>query len=178
MNSKFVWHTQGIWPPCADGTDINFVDRSKTKKYLATADDFSKVKVFRYPVHNKRQLYNQCKGHSSHVTAVKWSFDDKLLFSTGGLEKSIIQWNVSEFQDYKYEVDEAALKNEEEPLVGEEDEGEYDEEEEGGEEDGVGFEEDEGDQALAVKPFLGQVKASTPLGYRPTHANTPPEQDL
>lgn len=25
---------------------------------------------------------------------------------------------------------------------------------------------DEGDQALAVKPFLGQVKASTPLSFK------------
>lgn len=29
-----------------------------------------------------------------------------------------------------------------------------------------------------MKPFLGQVKASTPLGYRPTHKNEAPEQDL
>ena len=105
MNSKYTWFTQGIWPPCSDGTDVNWVDRSKESKYLATADDFSKVKVFRYPVCNKRQLYNQYKGHSSHVTCVKWSVDDKLIFSAGGLEKSIIQWNVSEFQDYSYEVD-------------------------------------------------------------------------
>ena len=58
MNSKYTWFTQGIWPPCSDGTDINFVDRSNSKRYLATADDFSKVKIFRYPVCNKRQLYN------------------------------------------------------------------------------------------------------------------------
>jgi hypothetical protein len=39
-------------------------------------------------------------------------------------------------------------------------------------EDGeIGMEEDEGDQALAVKPFLGQVKASIPLNYKPTHKN-------
>ena len=85
MNSKYTWFTQGIWPPCSDGTDVNWVDRSKSKKYLATSDDFSKVKVFRYPVCNKRQLYNHYKGHSSHVTCVKWSHDDRLIFSTGGL---------------------------------------------------------------------------------------------
>lgn len=31
---------------------------------------------------------------------------------------------------------------------------------------GFGLEVDEGDQALAVKPFLGQVKASTPHEYK------------
>ncbi len=85
MNSKYTWFTQGIWPPCSDGSDINFVDRSNDKKFLATADDFSLVKIFRYPVCNKRQIATEHKGHSSHVTAVKWSFDDKMLISTGGL---------------------------------------------------------------------------------------------
>ena len=31
---------------------------------------------------------------------------------------------------------------------------------------GFGLEVDEGDQALAVKPFLGQVKNSTPHEYK------------
>ena len=99
MTCRFAWHTQGIWPPCADGTDINAVDRSNTKKYLVTGDDFSKVKLFRYPVYEKRQIYNAYKGHSSHVTNVKWSADDRFVISTGGLEKSIIQWAVDEQKD-------------------------------------------------------------------------------
>ena len=43
------WPVQGIWPKEADGTDINYVDRSHSAKYVATADDFGKVKVFNYP---------------------------------------------------------------------------------------------------------------------------------
>ena len=58
MNSKYTWFTQGIWPPASDGSDINAVDRSNSKKYLASADDFSKVKIFRYPVCHNRQTYN------------------------------------------------------------------------------------------------------------------------
>lgn len=105
MNSKYTWFTQGIWPPCSDGSDVNTVDRSNCKKFLATGDDFSKVKVFRYPVCNQRQMYSSYKGHSSHVTAVKWSPDDKLLYSTGGLEKSIIQWSINKYEDYSYDTD-------------------------------------------------------------------------
>lgn len=92
MTSRFSWHTKGIWPPCSDGTDINSLDRSNNKKYLVTADDFSLVKLFKYPVSKNRQIYNQYKGHSSHVTGVKWMYDDKFVISIGGLEKSIIQW--------------------------------------------------------------------------------------
>ena len=92
MTSRFSWHTQGIWPPCADGSDINSVDRSNNKRYLVTVDDFSKVKLFKYPVCKNRQICNSYKGHSSHVTNVKWQYDDRFVISTGGLEKSIIQW--------------------------------------------------------------------------------------
>lgn len=110
MTSKYTWFTQGIWPPCSDGSDVNAVDRSNSKNFLATADDFSKVKIFRYPVSHNKQLYNEYKGHSSHVTGVKWSQDDRSLISIGGLEKSIIQWEVKEYQDYNYEVEEKAEK--------------------------------------------------------------------
>lgn len=105
MHSKFCWFTQGIWPPCSDGSDVNWVDRANSKKFLVTADDYSLVKVFNYPVCNQRQMYNKYKGHSSHVTSVKFSYDDKLVISTGGLEKSIIQWNFAEFGDVSYDVD-------------------------------------------------------------------------
>ncbi len=69
---------QGIWPECADGTDINSVDRSNTniengaefEKYyiVATGDDFSKVKLLRYPSLKKSSESKEGRGHSSHVT--------------------------------------------------------------------------------------------------------------
>lgn len=42
--------TVGIWPENADGSDINHCDRSHNKKFLVTADDFGKIKLFSYPV--------------------------------------------------------------------------------------------------------------------------------
>ena len=71
-------------------------------------------------------------------------------------------------------------KEEKEEEKGEEEEYEFGQEEEEKEEDDgeIGMDVDEGDQALAVKPFLGQVKASTPLNYKPTHKNEPPPQGL
>lgn len=39
----------GIFPPDADGTDINAVCRSHSTSVLASADDFGQVKLFRYP---------------------------------------------------------------------------------------------------------------------------------
>jgi hypothetical protein len=43
------WPVQGIFPPCADGSDINTWDRSPDGTVLASGDDFRMVKLFRYP---------------------------------------------------------------------------------------------------------------------------------
>ena len=83
---------QGIFPPCSDGTDVNSTCRSNSKKVLATGDDFSTVKLFKYPCTVKRASYKEYRGHSSHVTKVKFSFDDKFLVSVGGNDKTVIVW--------------------------------------------------------------------------------------
>ena len=43
------WSVQGIFPPCADGTDVNSCDRAPENTVMATGDDFGMVKVFKYP---------------------------------------------------------------------------------------------------------------------------------
>jgi len=90
------WPVQGIWPPCADGTDANAVDRSYSGDLVATGDDFGKVKIFRYPCVSKSAQFTECNGHSSHVTNVRWLMGDNMLISTGGNDKSVICWIVEE----------------------------------------------------------------------------------
>jgi microtubule-associated protein-like 6 len=48
-SSPLGWPVQGIFPPCADGSDINAVDRHPDKQTLASADDFGMVKLFKFP---------------------------------------------------------------------------------------------------------------------------------
>ena len=48
-NSIYGWHVQGIWPEVSGGNDINAVDRAKTINVLVTGDDYSGLKLFRYP---------------------------------------------------------------------------------------------------------------------------------
>lgn len=88
-----------------DGSDINSCDRSPSSRLLATADDFGKVKVFRYPCIQEGSQANTYIGHSSHVTSVRWinqfsSRDkkaptDDYLISTGGEDKCVFQWRNS-----------------------------------------------------------------------------------
>ena len=39
----------GIFPPCADGSDINAVARSPDGTLSATTDDFGQVNLFKCP---------------------------------------------------------------------------------------------------------------------------------
>ncbi|CAM9501528.1 unnamed protein product, partial [Heterosigma akashiwo] len=86
---------QGIWPEEADGTDINSVDRSKNGKLLATADDFGNVRIFNYPVVEKEAQFIAGKGHSSHVTNVRFNADDTYLLTTGGNDRTVLQWKLT-----------------------------------------------------------------------------------
>ena len=185
------WPAQGIWPPCADGSDVNAVSRNKLGTILATADDFGLVKLFKYPVAEKQAAFQKFIGHSSHVTNVRFQFDDKYVISTGGNDKSIFQWKLvgedgpEEENDYDMEgFDESefnAVKKDNDAY------------EEAGQKKapvkqasttiGNGLfdleEVDEGDQFMAIKPFLGEVKHSEPTGFKPPpRCNEPPIENL
>lgn len=87
------WATQGIWGPGYDGTDINHCDVSEDAhpdgyQILATGDDFGRVKLYRYPSMVEPSKAITLRGHSSHVTKVK--FNGKYLFSTGGNDATVI----------------------------------------------------------------------------------------
>jgi hypothetical protein len=49
-----------------DGTDVNAVHRSPSCRLLATADDFGKVNVYKYPCVNTKAEAGVYTGHSSH----------------------------------------------------------------------------------------------------------------
>lgn len=87
----------GIWPDFSDGTDVNHVCRSHRGKpmyskkdqqthmapgsesldgipgcgVLVTADDFSFVKLFNYPVVADDAPFRCYRGHSSHVMGIR-----------------------------------------------------------------------------------------------------------
>ena len=83
---------KGIWPPCSDFSDVNSVCRNTGRNILATADDFGKVKLFKYPCVVENASCNSYMGHSSHVTKIKFTNNDKYVVSTGGNDKTLIVW--------------------------------------------------------------------------------------
>ncbi|KAG5190289.1 quinon protein alcohol dehydrogenase-like superfamily [Tribonema minus] len=86
------WPVQGIHKPGADGTDVNGVDYHRDLQLLATADDFGHVNLFRYPCVIKGAKAKAYGGHASHVTRVAFSPNGSYLFSAGGNDRALLQW--------------------------------------------------------------------------------------
>ena len=85
---------QGIWPEGADGSDINSVDRSPDGTLLATGDDNKLIKILKYPCIKSNAKSREYKGHSEHIPNVRFSKDGKYLYSVGGMDKAIMQFQV------------------------------------------------------------------------------------
>ena len=82
---------QGIWTT-VDYTDVNATCRSHNGQVIATGNDDQKVRLFKYPCVVENAQHNVYNGHSSHVTNVKFSAGDDLLFTTGGNDKTLLVW--------------------------------------------------------------------------------------
>ena len=148
------WPVQGIYPPCSDGTDVNSVDRAHNSNIIATGDDFGLIKLFRYP--NFKSSSNvQFIGHSSHVTNVRFSNDDRYLISVGGHDKSIFQWKFEQENDYNEEYEVEADEDFIQVPKDEDDYGMFGE-----------VEEEDGAEMGANKNFRGQVDNSIPTDFR------------
>ena len=74
---------------------------TKDGKILATGDDFGHVKLFEYPCTGKFSKFKKYNGHSSHVTRVRWNFNDSRLISAGGNDTSLMIWTNLGFADDK-----------------------------------------------------------------------------
>jgi microtubule-associated protein-like 6 len=144
------WPVQGIWPPLADGTDINAVDRSHSGHLLATVDDFGKVNLCRYPCLPNAKSTSYF-GHSSHVMNVRWSRGDQYLISVGGNDKCVFQWKHVLHAHNDASEGTASQSSESVALGGASNEFldmDF-------ESDGPGA----GDEAGAIKPWLGAIRA-------------------
>ena len=70
------------------------MDRSPDGSLIATGDDFRRVKIFKYPCPKERSKFKEYKGHAEFVTNVKFSKDGSWLYTVGGLDKAVCQFEV------------------------------------------------------------------------------------
>lgn len=99
-----VFDTQGIWLPGLDGSEyaINAVARSHSYSsvpVLATADEYGRVKLFNYPCFTPGAPDKCYRGHSNHVTNIKFSYDDSYCITTGGNDKCVFVWGTDVIEE-------------------------------------------------------------------------------
>eukprot|EP00238_Polyblepharides_amylifera_P000834 CAMPEP_0196571110 /NCGR_PEP_ID=MMETSP1081-20130531/1276_1 /TAXON_ID=36882 /ORGANISM="Pyramimonas amylifera, Strain CCMP720" /LENGTH=507 /DNA_ID=CAMNT_0041887893 /DNA_START=231 /DNA_END=1754 /DNA_ORIENTATION=- len=94
-----AWHSwtctlgfpvMGIWQEGNDGTDVNSVCRSNNEQFLVTADDHSCVRLYYFPCVVESAPNRLYRGHSSHVTCVRFSCDDRRVVSSGGVDQALL----------------------------------------------------------------------------------------
>lgn len=78
-----------------DYSNINSVDMSPSRQYIVTGGDDQQIRLFKSPVIIPKQKNKGFIGHSSHVTKVRFSRNERFLLSTGGNDRTIILWKVS-----------------------------------------------------------------------------------
>jgi WD40 repeat protein len=89
------FNVMGIWPPYADGTDINAVDAVPHKGIVATANDTGGVvRLHNYPCVVRHAPGKDYNGHSSHVMGLRFMRDGDLMMTCGGNDRSVVVWEV------------------------------------------------------------------------------------
>ncbi|KAK8383398.1 hypothetical protein O3P69_019051 [Scylla paramamosain] len=87
---------EGIWAPEMDLTDINAVATAYHLPLVASGvDSQGLLRLFMYPCKGRFKKHRQYRGHSAHVTNVKWSYDDSVLVTTGGRDKAVVIWQLA-----------------------------------------------------------------------------------
>ena len=61
---------------------------------MAFGDDLGSLKICRYPCIKKNFDYVSGSGHSSYITNVRFSADDRYVYSIGGEDKCVMVWKV------------------------------------------------------------------------------------
>ncbi len=89
---KLGFPVQGVFPG-PDLTDVNAVCRSNNRQILASGEDTSLVKIFKFPCTVEGAQFKEYKAHSSHVTKVRFTNGDNMMISTGGNDKTVLVWN-------------------------------------------------------------------------------------
>ena len=100
--SRWNWYqlSNKVLPPSQFKLSSQTYSRSNNKQAIAVADDFGKVRVFKYPAIYPKAPSDFYRGHSAHVTRVTFTADDRFLLSAGGADAAILQWAVSEKSDW------------------------------------------------------------------------------
>ena len=179
------WQSVGIHPD-AQYQEIHTVCRSHSEKIIASGDNNGRVNLFRYPACIEKSSCKAYIGHSSHITKVKFLYNDTFIISTGGNDKCILVWetdfgNSGEKQQTEEILDESIKYNAADFVPQKIRKGKYKVPEIGESKSEFLFKEEKtetGDQFMAIKPWLGAIKAPSGFTKPPLNQNKAPQVEL
>merc|ERR1711871_757859 len=89
------WPVQGIWQEEDEGgANVNSVHRSNSKDLVAAVDEAGRVKMYNYPCLESGAAFVEGRGHSWHVTAVRFNKSDSYLMTVGGTDRTVCVWKL------------------------------------------------------------------------------------
>jgi microtubule-associated protein-like 6 len=87
-----AWPLKGAWGPYEDGAYLNCCCRSSSGELVATGDVFGRVRIYRYPAVGRNCNYVSYRGHGGALSSMRFSPDDKFLYTTGSDDCCVMQW--------------------------------------------------------------------------------------
>jgi len=91
---KLGWEVNGVYPPGADGTDINAVDADDSRQLIVAGDDFGSITIYRFPAVKNSHQCIKMTGHSEHVPRARFYNREggRYIISCGGNDRTYMQW--------------------------------------------------------------------------------------
>ncbi|KAK3594968.1 hypothetical protein CHS0354_019890 [Potamilus streckersoni] len=93
-NNTIAYNILGTWTVLENGGQVNTVSRSNFRDLVLTGDDLGRIRLFKYPASRLKAEHVSVKPYSGDMVALTFSFDDTTVISCGGIDTSLIQWNV------------------------------------------------------------------------------------
>ncbi len=99
-----TWEMKGVHTG-ATIHKIKACDRSNKGDKVATVNNTGKLKIFRFPAFGKKCMYAKVSGHGGDAGNVKFSKEDKHLFTLGRYDCCLMQWSYHDRQTNSTEAE-------------------------------------------------------------------------
>jgi microtubule-associated protein-like 6 len=93
--NTFGWPTKGLhdFSETINKPELLSVRRSPNDKFMASGDNHGNIQLIPYPYPTASTVKNKVyHAHAHEIFDIDFSFDGKYLYTVGGLDKSILQW--------------------------------------------------------------------------------------
>ena len=88
----YGWPLQAAWGEYVDGCELTGATRTAGGTVLATADNFGRLRCYRFPCAGPQPGYAEYRAHGGPVGACAFVIDDCYLLTAGELDCCVMQW--------------------------------------------------------------------------------------